>query len=296
MATVTHTDSELIARLGMHPLRARGVVEGTLSGAHPSPFHGFNVEFAAYREYTPGDDLRRVDWRVFARSDRFYIKEYEEESNLKATLIVDGSRSMRYGPPGRTKFDVAARVALALAHLLIDQRDPTGLALFDVADRLAITPAATRAQFARLEAALDGAEPTGDTDLGPVLETVAGRMRRRGMVIILSDLLTDLDRFREGLRRLRFTGHDLTLIHILDRDELEMPFNGLVEFVDIEGTERLLAEPHGFRDTYREAMRDFLAEVESICGDSAVDRVELITDRDPGDILSHWLHARANRR
>ena len=286
------SEPEVLARIAGLSLRARRVVEGTISGLHRSPYHGFNVEFAEYREYSPGDDLRRLDWRVFGRSDRYYIKQYEEESNLRAMLVLDASASMRYGSGPLTKFQYAATAAAALATLLVDQQDPVGLALFDSQAREILPPAATQAQLARIIGQLEEAQPDRQTALGPVLQTMAEQVKQRGLAIVLSDLLTDLDAFYEGLARLQYRGHEIIVFHILDRDELELPFNDLVLFHDIEGAEELFAEPWAFRKAYQEAMREFISGAHDACGARGIDHVLLRTDQSLADALSHYLHAR----
>ncbi len=291
-----YSDPEVLASIAGLSLRARQVVEGTISGLHRSPFHGFNVEFAEYREYSPGDDLRRLDWRVLGRTDRFYVKQYEEESNLRATLVLDCSASMRYGSGPLNKFQYAATAAASLATLLIEQQDPVGLALFDQEAREILPPAATQAQLARIIGLLERAQPNRETALGSVLETLSEQAKQRGMTIILSDLLTDLDAFYDGLRRLQYRGHEILVLHVLDPDELELPFNDLVMFRDIEGQEELLAEPWAFRKTYQTAMRQFLDEVRGGCGKRGIEYLLLRTDQPLADALSHYLHARERRR
>jgi uncharacterized protein (DUF58 family) len=286
------SDPEVLARIAGLTLRARQVVEGTISGLHRSPFHGFNVEFAEYREYSPGDDLRRLDWRVLGRTDRFYVKQYEEESNLRATLVLDCSASMRYGSRSLNKFEYAAVAAASLATLLVEQQDPVGLALFDRQTSEILPPAATQAQLARIIGLLEHAQPDRETDLGAVLQTLSEQIKKRGMTIVLSDLLTDLDKFYDGLRRLQYRGHEVLVMHVLDPDELELPFNDLIMFRDIEGSEELLAEPWAFRKAYQQAMQDFLAEVRGACGDRGIDYLPLRTDQPLADVLSHYLHAR----
>jgi uncharacterized protein (DUF58 family) len=286
------SDPEVLARIAGLTLRARQVVEGTISGLHRSPFHGFNVEFAEYREYSPGDDLRRLDWRVLGRTDRFYVKQYEEESNLRATLVLDCSASMRYGSGPLNKFHYAAVAAASLATLLVEQQDPVGLALFDRQTSEVLPPAATQAQLARIIGLLENAQPDRATDLGAVLQTLSEQIKKRGMTIILSDLLTDLEPFYDGLRRLQYRGHEILVMHVLDPDELELPFNDLVMFRDIEGSEELLAEPWAFRKVYQAAMQQFLSEVRGACGDRGIDYLPLRTDQPLADVLSHYLHAR----
>ncbi|REK08603.1 MAG: DUF58 domain-containing protein [Planctomycetota bacterium] len=290
------SDPEVLARISSLSLRARQVVEGTISGLHRSPFHGFNVEFAEYREYSPGDDLRRLDWRVLGRTDRFYVKQYEEESNLRATLVLDCSGSMRYGSRALSKFHYAATAAASLATLLVEQQDPVGLALFDNEAREVLPPAATQAQLARIIGLLENAQPNRETELGSVLLTLSEQVKKRGLVVVFSDLLTDLDAFYDGMRRLMYRGHEIVVFHVLDPDELELPFNDLVMFRDIEGNEELLAEPWAFRKSYQEAMQTFLSEVRSGCGDRGIDYVFLRTDQPLADMLSHYLHSRDRRK
>ena len=286
------SDPEVLASIAGLSLRARHVVEGTISGLHRSPFHGFNVEFAEYREYSPGDDLRRLDWRVLGRTDRFYVKQYEEESNLRATLVLDCSASMGYGLGPLSKFHYAATAAASLATLLVEQQDPVGLALFDEQAGEILPPAATQAQLARIVGLLEQARPNRRTQLGNVLATLSEQTKQRGLTVVFSDLLTDLDAFYDGLRRLQYRGHEIIVFHILDRDELELPFNDLVMFRDIEGDEELLAEPWAFRKTYQDAMQRFLDEVRGSCGDRGIDYLLLRTDQPLADALSHYLHAR----
>jgi uncharacterized protein (DUF58 family) len=287
-----YSDPEVLARIAGLGLRARRVVEGTISGLHRSPFHGFNVEFAEYREYSPGDDLRRLDWRVFGRTDRYYIKQFEEESNLRCTIVLDASASMRYGSGPLNKFDYAATVVASLATLLVGQQDPVGLALFDSQPRKTLPPAATQAQLVRIVEELESSQPDRETQLGPVLQNMAEQVTKRGLIIIVSDLLTELDSFYDGLSRLQYRGHEIIVLQVLDRDELELPFDDLVLFKDIEGTEELFGEPWAFRNAYRAAMRQFVDGVHETCGSRAIDYLLLRTDESIGDALSHYLHAR----
>jgi uncharacterized protein (DUF58 family) len=292
----SYSDPEVLARIAGLTLRARHVVEGTISGLHRSPFHGFNVEFAEYREYAPGDDLRRLDWRVFGRTDRYYVKQFEEESNLRAMLVLDSSASMRYGSGPLNKFHYAATVVASLATLLVEQQDPVGLAIFDSQERKTLPPAATQAQLARIIGELETSQPDRQTQLGPVLQTLADQLTRRGLMIIVSDLLTDLESFADGLSRLRHRGHEVLVIHLLDRDELELPFDDLVLFHDIEGSEEVMAEPWAFRHAYQAAMQQFIADARDACGNRGIDYLLLTTDQDLGQALSHYLHAREKLR
>jgi len=288
----TFSDPEVLSKIAGLSLRARRVVEGTLSGMHRSPYHGFSVEFAEYREYSPGDDLRRLDWRVFGRTDRYYVKEFEDESNLRATIAMDASASMRYGSGPLTKFEYGATIAAAIATLLIGQRDPVGLALFDERRAGWLPPAATHAQLAEIVNQLESAKPDRQTELGEVLADLSGQIRGRGMIIIISDLLTDLDSFYDGLARLQYRGHEILVMQVLDADELDLPFDDLVLFHDIEGEEEVFAEPRAFRKAYRELMEQFVDQLRTGLGGRGVDHVLLRTDQNASESLSRYLHLR----
>jgi uncharacterized protein (DUF58 family) len=288
-----YSDPDAIAQISDLLLRSRRLVEGAISGMHKSPFHGFNIEFAEYREYNPGDDLRRLDWRVFARSDRHYIKQYEEESNVRVTFIVDASASMNYrGSAAFSKFDYAATLVVSLAMLLAHQQDPVGLVLFDEKASTMLPPKATQAQIMVISSLLQKCTPGRKTELGGMIRTVTDQFRRRNMLIIVSDMFTDLDSVYDGLNRLRFLGHEVLVMQVLDRDELELPFDGPTVFRDIEGDEELFAEPWAFRKSYQEAMTEFLDGVRRECGNRGYDHVRFLTDEPLGKALSYFLHTR----
>jgi uncharacterized protein (DUF58 family) len=288
-----YSDPDAIAQIADLTLRSRRLVEGAISGLHRSPFHGFNIEFAEYREYTPGDDLRRLDWRVFARTDRHYIKQYEEESNVRVTFIVDASASMNYrGMAPLSKFDYASTLVVSLAMLLTRQQDPVGLVLFDEAAGTIVPPSATQAQVQVISGLLERCQPARKTELGGLLHSLADQFRRRNMLVIVSDLLTELETLYNGLNRLRFSGHEVLVMQVLDRDELELPFEGPTVFHDIEGTEELFAEPWAFRRSYQKAMQDFLTGVKQECGARGYDHVRFLTDEPLGASLSFFLHTR----
>jgi uncharacterized protein (DUF58 family) len=288
-----YSDPDAIAQISDLMLRSRRLVEGAISGQHRSPFHGFNIEFAEYREYTPGDDLRRLDWRVFGRSDRHYIKQYEEESNVRVTFIVDASASMNYrGKAVLSKFDYAATLVVSLSMLLTRQQDPVGLVLFDEAATTNLPPKATQAQIMVMSALLEKCTPARKTDLGGLLRALNEQFRRRNLLVIVSDLFTDLDTLYDGLNRLRFLGHEVLVMQVLDRDEMELPFDGPTIFHDIEGEEELFAEPWAFRKSYQKAMDDFLSGVKRECGNRGYDHVRFLTDEPLGESLSRFLHYR----
>ena len=288
-----YSDPDAIASVSDLMLRSRRLVEGAISGQHRSPFHGFNIEFAQYRDYTPGDDLRRLDWRVFARSDRHYIKQYEEESNVKVTFVVDASASMNYkGSAPLSKFDYAATMVVSLAMLLTRQQDPVGLVLFDEGVNRILPPDAKPSQVQVMSNVLEGCTPGRKTDLGGLLRTITNQGRRRGLMVIVSDLLTDLEAVYDGLNRLRFLGHEVLVMQVLDRDEMELPFDGPTIFTDIEGDEEVFAEPWAFRRSYQKAMAEFLEGVKTECGARGYDHVRFLTDEPLGESLSAFLHSR----
>src|SRR5215213_920961 len=276
MPESNYLDPAVLARIDKLGLRAHKVVEGTISGLHRSPLHGVSVEFATYRAY--------------ARSNRYFIKQYEEESNLRATVFVDASASMKYR--GRraamSKFDYAATLAASLAALLVGQRDAVGLAMFDKAERAYLRPAATQAQLSKILDVLERAKPERETELGGVIVQVAEKLRGRGLVVLISDLLTDLDAFYNGLGRLQYQGHEIMVFQVLDPEEIELPFKDSVLFKDIEGDEQVFAEPWAFRKAYQEAMEQFVEEVGRRCRFAGIDHLLLTTEEDLGTALSHY--------
>lgn len=296
--SATYLKPEILARIVPLGLRAQRVVEGTMSGLHRSPLHGVSVEFADYREYTPGDDLKRLDWRAYARSNRYYIKRYEEETNFRATILLDASASMRYGRAaargegGFTKFGYAATLAASMTMLCVKQRDAVGLALFDEAERSWLRPSAAQSQMVKILDVLESAQPDRTTDLGAVLNKVAAQINARGVVILISDLLCDLDAVYHGLGRVQRQGHDILIFHVLDPEEIELPFNDSVLFRDIEGTEEIFAEPWAFRQAYRRAMDDFILDVGNRCRSAGIDYTLLTTTEDLGLALARYLHRR----
>jgi uncharacterized protein (DUF58 family) len=287
-----YLDPDVLSRIHSLGLRAQRVVEGSISGLHRSPLHGVSVEFASYREYAPGDDLRRLDWRAYARSNRHFVKQYEEESNLRATILLDASASMKYGEGSMTKYDYAATLAASLASLCVMQRDAVALSVFDNNERIFLRAAATQAQLAKILDVLERAKPERESDLGGVLSQVADKIKRRGVVIVISDLLVDLDNFYKSLGRLQHNGHEILVFQVLDDDEIEMPFNDSVLFKDIEGVEQLFAEPWAFRKAYKAAMEDFIGEVGQRCRSAGIDHLLLKTSDNLGMALSHYLHGR----
>lgn len=293
-ASKEYFNPDIIARIAEIGFRTGQPVEGNVAGMHRSPLHGLSPEFADYRSYTPGDDLKNLDWRAFARSDRFYIKRFEEESNLRACFVVDASASMRYGS-ARSKFDFAATLVVSLASVLLRQRDAVGLTTVTSEVRHELRPSAVPSQIAKLLDVLERVEPEGETELGRAIVSLADHMPRRGVTIIISDLLTPLAGFYDALGKLQHFGHEILLFHVLHRDEVELPFGDSTIFHDIEGSEEVFAEPWSFRKAYRAAMEEFIDDVRQRSLYCGIDYLRIYTDEDLGAVLSRFLHDRLRR-
>jgi uncharacterized protein (DUF58 family) len=291
-----YLDPKVLAKIHRLDLLARLVVEGFISGLHRSPFHGFSVEFASHREYAPGDDIRHVDWKVLGKTDRVYIKQYEEETNLKATFLLDASESMLYRRDGRealTKYHYGAAVTASLAHLLQQQQDAVGLAIFDDQLRTYVPPSASPNQIKVFCHALDQVTPREKTSLEPVCHSLAEKIPRRGMVCVISDLLVDIDGVIRGLQHFRHYDHDVMVLHILDADELTFPFQGNTMFRGLEAMGRLVVEPRALRQGYLDALDAFCRRVKRQCVAARIN-YKLISTADYLDAaLLSFLAARA---
>ena len=244
---------------------------------HRSPFFGQSVEFLQHRQYAPGDDLRHVDWKVWAKQDRLYVKQFEEDTNLRCMLLVDVSNSMRYGSGPLTKFDYAATVAVSLAYLLLKQQDSVGCIAFDDKVRARTPMRSTTAHLSTISKALEESPPANKTDPGAVLREIAETQPRRGMVIVLSDLFGDVDSILRGLRLLRQRGHDVLMLHVLDDDELEFPFDSPTRFEGLELPQQLSCNPRALREGYMKSLNHFLQRVRRGCARDAVEYTLLRT-------------------
>ena len=284
---------ELVHRLEPISLRARLVVEGFLTGLHRSPYHGFSVEFAEHRMYQPGDPLRHLDWKVLGRTDRYYIKQYQEETNLRAMIVLDVSGSMGFKSGGSvTKAEYSRTVAAALIHLLLTQRDAVGLTPFDTAPREILQPRSAITWRDELFASLVRNEPGGETSLGDALHRVAERLGRRGLVILISDLLDDPEPLLEGLHHFRHGGHEVLALQVLDPRELDFGFDRESKFVELESGKSLSANPWQVGDDYRREMRQFLETVRDGCARHRVQHHLLTTDTPVEQALLALLIAR----
>ena len=285
-------DPAVIARLGTLELKARTIVEGFLSGLHRSPFKGFSVEFAEYRQYMPGDDLSTIDWKVYARSDRYYVKKFEEETNLDCHLMVDVSASMSYGSHTFTKLEYASCLAGALAYLMNRQRDAVGLIGFD--DRVvSMLPASARPGHLRsLLVTLDQLRPGHRTDVSKPLHQLADSLSRRGMVVVISDLLDDPASVIHGLKHFQYRGTDVIVFHVLDPDELDFPFDRATRFEDLETGEEILAVPELVRAQYMTEISSLVDRYRRELGASGID-YQLLSTKQPLELaLLSYLSAR----
>ena len=280
---------------------ARGKKEGSISGRHRSPKKGFSVEFAEHRQYAPGDDLRNLDWRVYGKADRYYIKQYVEETNLRATIVLDASGSMAYrGEEANkvngsrvSKFEQGRYLAAALAHLFLRQQDASGLVTFDTKIRAYHRATAKQSQTHQILSALQRAGPGGETDLAPILHEVAERLPQRGLVILISDLFDEPDEILEALHHFHYRHHELVLFHTMAEEELTFPFKKFSHFRDLENrSHRIAIEPDTIRATYLEKIRNFIDQIESGCSKLQADYIPLNTKQKFEEVLSNYLGQR----
>jgi uncharacterized protein (DUF58 family) len=291
-----YLDPQTLASLEGLDLQARMVVEGYVAGMHPSPYHGFSVEFAEHREYVPGDDIRHVDWKVWSKTDKLYLKQYEEETNLLSYLLVDTSESMAYASLGNvTKLQYAQFLSCALAYMILQQQDSVGLVVFDDAVRRYLKPAGNPSQLKEIVRMLDVTPAREKSDLGAVFHELAERFKKRGVVAIFSDLFDDVEKVTSGLKHFRHRRHEVILFHILDPAEIEFPFRDTTLFKGLELPAQILADPYGLRRAYRQEVTSFLKQVEKACRMSDIDYVPLQTNQNLGIALSTYLASRSAR-
>ena len=287
-------DPAVVARLGTLELKARTIVEGFLTGLHRSPFKGFSVEFAEYRQYMPGDDLSTIDWKVYARSDRYYVKKFEEETNLDCHLMLDVSGSMAYGSHhGLSKFEYAACLAASLGYLMNRQRDAVGLTAFDE-DVVAMLPASSRPGHLRsLLVTLERLRTAHQTNVAKPLHHLADTLTKRGLVVLISDLLDDPAEIIRGLKHFQFRGIDVIVFQVLDPDELEFPFDRATRFEDLETSEEVMAVPGAVRDHYLKQIGELVDRYRRELGASGID-YQLLNTKHPLELaLLSYLSTRA---
>ena len=288
-------DPETLTRIGNLELVARRVVEGFLTGLHRSVLRGFSTEFDQFRPYTQGDDLKHVDWKLFARTDRFFVKEYEADRNLDTLLLVDGSGSMAYPENDPSKSRYAGMLAASLAYLLLRQRDRVGLARLGEESPRILPPQCRPGQLQRITSNLAAAQPGGGAHLGKAVEAVVRRARRRGLVVLISDLYMEPEALNQGLALLRRAGHEVLVFHLVHRDEIEFPFRGTVEFVDLETGESVAVDATAAREAYLHRMNQFLESSAEACASCGAAYLRLDTTAPLAGPLAAFLSARAGR-
>lgn len=282
-------DPEAIARGESLGLLARKIVEGYRVGEHRSPFHGFAIEFAQHREYSPGDDTRHLDWKVLGRSDRYYIKQYEQDTNYTAHLVIDGSKSMNYGSTALTKMHFAKVLGACLAHTILAQRDAVALALFDEEMRDYQKRTDQVVRIRQIADRLANFRATGQTNLAKALEQVARAAGRRGIVILISDLFDDASGLENGLRLLSYAGNEVIVFHTLDPYELTFPLNGTWKFRDLEGTATVQTSPADIRKSYLQQLAEFRNRIRAMCEKFAADYVLADTGKSVAEVLAGYL-------
>ena len=286
----------MIARLGALPLMSRRPMLGSVSGRHVSPHRGASVEFAEYRKYVPGDDLRRLDWRAYGRSDRFFVKEFEADTNLRMILVVDTSGSMNFGSVGMTKLDYARRCAAALSYLAIQQGDAVGLACVAEGITQHIPAKRSPAHLTTVMDTLEKAKPQGETGLEAVLHELAETVRQRALIVVLSDMFIEPPAMRDCFEHLRFRKHDLSVFHLLDPEEIGFDFQRPTRFLDMEGGTSVFVEPNEIADRYHRALQEYLDAVKKIVLETGVDYRRVIIDRPYDQELMDFLVGRAQLR
>ncbi len=287
---------EAIKRISRLGLRARHIVEGFLSGLHRSPYFGQSIEFRQHREYAHGDDLRHMDWKVWAKQDRYYIKQFEEDTNLRCTLLCDVSASMRYGRGDFSKYEYACTIAASLAYLLLRQQDAVGCVAFDESARMTVPQRTKRNHLNSIIKALELSDPKDKTDLYQILRNATESYPRRGMMILVSDLFVEREGLFRGLRLLRSRGHDVMVFHVLDDDELDFPFSGPTRFEGLELAEQLRCNPRALREGYLNSLGEYLEEVRHGCSRHNVDYALLRTSQPLDAALAAFLSNRLGTR
>jgi uncharacterized protein (DUF58 family) len=280
---------EVLQKIGSLELAAREVVEGLRVGTHKSPLRGYSTEFAHHRPYVPGDDARHLDWRVYGRTERYYVKLYEAETNFDANLLVDASSSMQYGSGAMTKMEYAKFMAASLAYLIVEQRDSVGLGVFDSQLRRYVEPSSTMGVIRTIDEELAKAQGVPRTNVAGLLHEFARRMPRRGFVMLFSDLLDSVDEFIQGLNHLRFRGHNVTVFHLMDPWELEFPFTGTCRFLGLENEPEIITQPQRVRQEYLNELGEFTRKVRRACERSHADYVLVNTSRPLETVLAAFL-------
>jgi uncharacterized protein (DUF58 family) len=292
----TYLESEVVTRAQALGLKARTIVEGLRVGDHKSPYRGYSVEFVQHREYVPGDDIRHIDWKSYGRTERYTIKQYEQETNFIGHILLDASRSMVYGDGATNKLEYAKLLTASLTYLIIHQRDSAGLRIFDEGWRSRLPVSGQPGHVQTVLHTLESTEPREKTSIAPLLHDLAQQARRRGLVFLISDCFDEVPRLLEGLQHLRFQGHDVTVFHVLHPDEVDFPFDGTVRFDALEDTQHLLTRPQLIRPAYLRAVQQYLRELREGCEANRCDYLLMNTARPLSVTLTEYLARRLRIR
>ena len=298
--THKYLDPNVLSKLGSLDLVARQVVEGVRIGMHRSPLRGLSTEFTAYRQYVPGDDVKHIDWKAYARVNKYYVKLFEAETNFVSNILIDSSKSMTFASGNISKLEYAKYMAAALAYLIVDQHDSVGLGVFDNELRDYVAPKSSTSILVDMSRQLEKVDPQPKTNIGTILDEFANRMSRRGFVILFSDLFDSSDEFIEGINHLRFRGHNVIVFHMLDPHEIEFPLQGMWKFVGLEGEGDLVTQPTRIRKNYLKELHAFIDKFKIACGKAGADYV-LVNTADPieqvltGYLLQRSFAARTGR-
>ncbi|MDR0611630.1 MAG: DUF58 domain-containing protein [Planctomycetaceae bacterium] len=297
MSQEQYLKPEVIQTIKRLDLRAQFIIKGFMHGLHASPLHGFSVEFSEHRKYTQGDDPGDIDWLVYAKTEKYYVKKYEAETNLTGYLVIDSSRSMGYTyRQEMTKFDYSICLAASLAYLMVHQHDPVGLVTFDETIKQSLKPQSRRTQLGTILSVLSKLQPTGQTNIASSLMQLAAMLKRQSMIMVFSDLLGDAEEILKSLHRLRHSGHDVILFHILDEAETQFPFHSRVELVNPESDEKIHGDAETLKRGYLEALEEFRNRFRHDCSKTRIDYVELDTSVQFDKALIEYLTRRSGRR
>lgn len=287
-----YIDPKTAARISALELKARTVVEGLYSGMHKSPYHGFSVEFAEYREYVPGDDTKHIDWRAYGKTDRYYVKRFEAETNLRCYVMLDASKSMSFSSGTTTKIEYGCQLTAALTYLMLRQQDLVGLLTFDEGIRRYIPPRCSPAHLRAIMEELENTTTGEKTDTAKVFHDFAERIKRRGLIVIISDMFDDTGDMLKALQHFRHRRHEVVVFHLLDPQELDFPFEGVTMFDDLEGSGRVTVDPKSVRNEYSSMMDDYLTKITRGCRDMKIDYVRVVTSDPFDEVLTRYLSAR----
>lgn len=283
---------ETVSRIENLNLIARLVVEGFIIGLHKSPYHGFSVEFAEHRQYMPGDEIKHIDWKLYGKTDRYYVKQFEEETNLKAHIILDASRSMGFGSNGLTKLQYGSYLGAALTYMMLKQQDAVGLTIFDKGIRFIVPPSSRPSYLNVILGQMDQVEAGQETDVATTLHELADRIKKRGLIILISDLMDDPERVITGLKHFRHRKHEVLVFHIMDPQEVHFTYNRQMKFTDMESRENLTTEPRLIQNAYRNEIQKFIRHYRQECLSNYIDYIHLTTDEAFDLGLTEYLNKR----